>query len=175
MTTSTSSKVPATAGLVSIIAGIVFVVAGAVTWGLVSSNLKAEEITVAEDAAAFGGRLVQDPFTAFAQADIINQHALAASDGQTYAELGTAIAEARAAGATDDSEEVTALQGQRATVMNASFLRASLFTSVVAFGVAALVIGLGVMFTLIGVALRKVTVAAAPVTISTPAETPARP
>ena len=40
--------------------------------------------------------------------------------------------------------------------MNGSFLRASLFTSVVAFGVAALVMGLGLLFILIGVALRKV-------------------
>ena len=32
------------------ILGGVFLVAGAVTWGAVSSNLKAENITVAEDA-----------------------------------------------------------------------------------------------------------------------------
>jgi hypothetical protein len=37
--------------------------------------------------------------------------------------------------------------------MTASFLRASLFTSVVAFGVAALVAALGVMFVLLGLAL----------------------
>ena len=39
--------------------------------------------------------------------------------------------------------------------MNASFLRASLYTSVVAFGVAALVMGLGVLLGLIGVALTR--------------------
>ena len=38
--------------------------------------------------------------------------------------------------------------------MTASFLRASLFTSVVAFGVSALVAGLGVLFILVGVALN---------------------
>lgn len=43
--------------------------------------------------------------------------------------------------------------GLRTQAMNASFLRASLFTSVVAYGVAALVIGLGVMFCLLGWAL----------------------
>jgi zinc transporter ZupT len=37
--------------------------------------------------------------------------------------------------------------------MTASFLRASLFTSVVAFGVAALVAGLGLLFILLGLAL----------------------
>jgi hypothetical protein len=49
--------------------------------------------------------------------------------------------------------------------MNGSFLRASLFTSVVAFGVAALVIGIGVVFGLIGFALRRVA-SAAPETIA---------
>jgi hypothetical protein len=39
--------------------------------------------------------------------------------------------------------------------MNASFLRASLFTSVVAFGICALVIGLGVVLAVIGGALRR--------------------
>jgi predicted phage tail protein len=37
-------------------------------------------------------------------------------------------------------------------VMTASFLRASLFTSVVSFGVAALVAALGVLFILVGIA-----------------------
>ena len=43
----------------------------------------------------------------------------------------------------------------RDTVMNASFLRASLFTSVVAFGICVLVIGLGIVLGVIGRALRK--------------------
>jgi hypothetical protein len=39
--------------------------------------------------------------------------------------------------------------------MNGSFLRASLFTSVVAFGVSALVVGVGLMFILLGITLRS--------------------
>jgi hypothetical protein len=39
--------------------------------------------------------------------------------------------------------------------MNGSFLQASLFTAVVAFGVAALVVALGVMFILVGLAFRQ--------------------
>ena len=50
-------------------------------------------------------------------------------------------------------EKVTA---QRTTAMTGSFLRASLFTSVVAYGVSALVIGLGILFLLLGWALRSV-------------------
>jgi len=56
--------------------------------------------------------------------------------------------------------------------MNGSFLRASLFTSVVAYGVAALVMGLGVLFALLGFALRKVStttvITSAPATAAVP-------
>ena len=41
--------------------------------------------------------------------------------------------------------------------MTASFLQASLFTSVVAFGVAAMAIAVGVLFILIGLGIRDVT------------------
>lgn len=124
------------AGLLAIIAGAVFLVAGGVTWASVSSHLAAENITVSEDAAAFGGQTVDTPWEAFAQADIINHHALDATGGKTYAEL--------------DKEDPL-----RAVAMNGSFLRASLFTSVVAFGVAALVMGIGVVFGIVGFALRR--------------------
>ena len=120
--------------LLSIIAGVILVIAGGVTWGTVSSKLADEKITVSED-ASFGGQTVNSPWTAYSQADIINHHALEATGGLTYAEL--------------DKEDPL-----RATVMNASFLRTSLFTSVVSFGIAALVMGLGVLFILVGYALR---------------------
>ncbi|WP_421732689.1 aromatic ring-opening dioxygenase LigA [Cellulomonas sp.] len=144
MSTVTNPRFVRLAGLLSIIAGAVFLIAGAVTWSQVSSHLAAENITVSDDAAAFAGASVNTPWEAFAQADIINHHALTATDGKTYAEL--------------DKEDPL-----RAVAMNGSFLRASLFTSVVAFGVAALVMGIGVVFGLIGFALRQV----APATVVT--------
>jgi len=122
-------------GLIAMILGAVFIVAGITTWGMVSSKLAAERITVSGDAPAFAGATVSDPFTAFVQADIINQHALAATDGKTYAEL--------------DKEDPL-----RATAMNGSFLRASLFTSVIAFGVALFAIGVGALSILLGWGLR---------------------
>ncbi|MFQ6170520.1 hypothetical protein ACK8HX_02845 [Oryzobacter sp. R7] len=42
------------------------------------------------------------------------------------------------------------------TVDNGSFLRASLFTSVLAFGVSAMAMGLGVVQILLGLSMRKV-------------------
>ena len=125
--------------IVVMVFGMIFAVAGTGTWIAVSANLKAEKITVSQDAAAFGGQLVDTPWEAWAQADIINKHALKASDGKTYSEL--------------DKENPV-----RETMMNGSFLRASLFTSVVAFGVALLVLGLGVVFIITGEALRRVAV-----------------
>jgi hypothetical protein len=143
------------AGLVCLVAGIAFVLAGGVTWFMVSDQLAAEEITVPEDANFLAGREVRGPFTAYAQADIINHHALAGTEGRTYAELGAAMREVE-----EGSAEHEELQAQRNSVMNASFLRASLFTSVVAYGVAALVIGLGVLFVLVGLALTRLAKAA---------------
>lgn len=140
-------------GIISLIAGIIMVVAGAITYGAVSAQLGDENITVPGDAAFLAGDKVDGPFSAFAQADIINKHALEGSEGKTYAELGAEASEARDAG---NEELATSLGEARGTVMTASFLRASLFTSVLAFGVAALVIGLGVMFALIGWALMSI-------------------
>ena len=134
-------------GLIAMILGAVFIVAGITTWGMVSSKLAAERITVSDDAPMFAGATVSDPFTAFVQADIINQHALAATDGKTYAEL--------------DREDPL-----RATAMNGSFLRASLFTSVIAFGVALFAIGVGALSILLGWGIRLAAPAGTVVTSS---------
>ena len=122
-------------GALVMAAGLLFTLAGAGTWMMVSNALGDERITVADDAARFGGELVDGPLTAYYQADIIEHHALEASGGKTYAEL--------------DREDPV-----REVVMNGSFLRASLFTSVVSFGIAAMAMGLGVVLVLIGFALR---------------------
>ena len=122
------------------VAGIVLVVAGVATYAVVSSTLAEQKITVSDDAQFFARQQVTQPWQAYAQADVIAKHASEIAGGKTYAELPQ-----------DDPN--------RQTVMNASFLQASLFTSVVAFGVAALAVGLGIVFLLIGVALRRVAAA----------------
>ena len=146
-----NAKIVRIVGLVAIVAGALLVVAGGATWVTVRSQLVAENITIPEDAMAFQGNRVDGPLDAYVQADIINHHALEGSGGMTYAEL--------------DREDPA-----RATVMNASFLRASLFTSVIAFGIAAFAAGLGVLFVLIGYALRAAVPAGATVRATTPGE-----
>ena len=123
-------------GLLVIIAGAILAVAGVVTYATVSNKLSDQRITVADDAAHFAGQQVTQPWQAYAQANVIAKHANEIGGGKTYAELPE-----------DDPN--------RNTVMTASFLQASLFTSVLAFGVAALAVGLGIVFILIGVALRR--------------------
>ena len=134
---------PKIVGVLSIIAGIIMAVAGIITYVTVSQQLAAENITVPDDAIFLAGDKVDGPFSAYAQADIINKHALESSGGETYATL--------------DREDPA-----RAQMMNASFLRASLFTSVVSFGLAALVVGLGILFALQGWSLMALSKRYAP-------------
>ena len=108
------------------LAGVVLSVAGATTYFMVQSNLADERITVSEDSPRFANDKVDGPFTAFQEAQMIEKHYLESTEGKTYAEL--------------DREDPA-----RATAMTASFLRASLFTSVVSFGVAAMAFGLGIV------------------------------
>jgi hypothetical protein len=144
--TTTTSRRPGSPvrllGLLVVVGGILLALGGAATWALVQTSLADEQITVAEDARWFAGEPVDGPLTAYAEADIIEHHALEASAGKTYAEL--------------DREDPV-----RATVMNGSFLRASLFTSVVSFGIAAMAVGLGVLFVLVGAALIRLAPATA--------------
>jgi hypothetical protein len=128
------TKLPKVVAITTIVAGGILIVAGAITYFAVHRQLSDEHIVVSSDAAHFGGQDVEGPFTAYEQAQTIKKHALDIGGGKTYAELPK-----------DDPA--------RQSVMTASFLRSSLYTSVVAFGVAALVIGLGVLFVLIGLAL----------------------
>ena len=120
-----------------VIAGVIMIAAGGYTWYLVRDQLSNEKITVSSDASHFAGDAVDSPWTAYAQADAIKQHALEAGGGKTYAELPQ-----------DDPK--------RDTVMTASFLRASLYTSVVSFGVAVFAAGVGLILVLIGWALLRV-------------------
>jgi hypothetical protein len=128
------NKVPRVISIVLIVAGLMMMVAGSFTYYLVHRELADEKIVVSDDARTLAGHEVDGPFSAYSEATVIRKHASEVADGLTYAQLDR-----------DDP--------RRETVVTASFLRASLFTSVVAFGVAALVVGLGVLFILVGLAV----------------------
>jgi hypothetical protein len=124
------------ASIASIVLGALMIVAAGATWIMVSSELDDQEIVTPDD-ACLPGRDVTGPFTAYCQAEIIDEHALESTGGLTYAELEQ-----------DDP--------LREVAMNASFLRSSLYTSVVAFGVAAMAAAMGILFILIGLGMRDV-------------------
>lgn len=125
-----------TASVASILLGLLLVIGGLATWYVVSSTLADQKITTSDD-ACLPGRVVADPFTAYCEAKVIEQHTLEATNGLHYAELER-----------DDP--------LRERALTSSFLQASLFTSVVAFGVAAMAVGMGFLFVLIGLGIRQV-------------------
>ena len=75
------------AGLVIAVIGALMLIGGIGTWTMVQTELAAEQITVTEDAATNAGKVVNGPFTAYSQAEVINEHSLKASGGKTYAQL----------------------------------------------------------------------------------------
>ena len=128
------------------------VVTGAAAWAVISQQLKAQKIEVHKDGPELlAGKPVAGPLTAFSQAAVIEKHALRMGQGRTFSEISEEWMEATQAGDTARAEE---LAGPRQMVMQANFLRASLFTSVLAFGVSALTIGIGVLCGVVGTALE---------------------
>lgn len=124
------------ASIASVVLGALMVLGAGGTWWMVSSTLADQKITTSED-ACLDGRTVRGPFTAYCQAKVIEKHTLDQTDGRTYAEL--------------DREDPL-----RETALTSSFLQSSLFTSVVAFGVAAMAGAIGVLFILIGLGMWDV-------------------
>ena len=118
-------------GIIGIVVGALMVLGGIAAWIGVTVQLSEENITVAEDAAFLQGAPVTDPPTAWAQAEVIQKHTLELTGGLTYAEL-------------DQDDPL------RETAATASYLRTSLFTSIVAFGVALLAAGTGAIAILYG-------------------------
>jgi hypothetical protein len=126
-----------TAAILSIVIGVILIIGGAATWIIVSNTLAEQRITVSDDAPCLAGNDVNGPLSAYCEAMIIDEHALEATGGKRYAELAR----------EDPLRQVAA---------TSSFLQASLFTSVVAFGVAAVAVLIGFLFILIGLGIRDV-------------------
>ena len=134
--------------IVVIVAGAVLAVGGTITWFVIRHQLVNERIVTPKD-ASIPNKAVQGPLTAYSMANIINHHAMEITGGKTFAQLPQ-----------DDP--------RRVTVQTASFLRASLFTSVLAFGVAAMAGGLGILFVIIGWALFSLSRSLSAPTAGTP-------
>ena len=133
----------------------------------VQSELKAQNIVTPDD-ASIPGVVVDDIATARSMADIIDHHARTSSDGLTYSEMGRFMTpDGDPAGTNDPEAAVLGADGNpvsnpaRTTAFQASALRTSLFSSVMAFEISTLVMGLGLMLVVLGLAVAGVGVALA--------------
>ncbi|WP_425953507.1 aromatic ring-opening dioxygenase LigA [Xylanimonas sp. McL0601] len=135
---STTTKRPVRMfGIIGLVTGLFMIVAGGATWGVVTSQLSSQNITVTSNAPFLAGTTVNNPFSAFAQAAGIEASTNEMTGGRSFADLDR-----------DDPLREVAQQG--------AFLQASLFTSVIAYGVAALVIGTGALVAGNGYALTRI-------------------
>jgi hypothetical protein len=137
-------------GGIAIAAGSLFVAAGAGAWFTVTKQLRDEKITVPGNAPVLAGKPVQGPATAYVQALVIKRNAERGAGGRTFADISDALREVESG-----SDEERELRGQSAALSTAASLRTSLMTSVLAYGVSALVAGLGVFFTVVGSQFRR--------------------
>lgn len=117
--------------------GILMIVGGAGAWGAVAQGLSQEKVHVTDNAPAFAGERVDAPWEAWAQSEAIRTDLQEMTGGRTYADL--------------DREDPL-----RPAVATGTFLRASLMTSVIGFGVALAVVGVGTGFVIGGLGLRSV-------------------
>jgi len=118
--------------IIIVVMGAGLVLGGIANYTIVGNTLRAERIITSSD-ACMPDRLVADPLTAYCQATQIADQEAILTDGKTYSELN------------DGQESVKEI------AQEASFLRASLFTAVVAFGVSALAAIVGLMFLILGI------------------------
>lgn len=156
-----------------VILGVTFLVGGGytVSRGLdakdqVRQQLLAQNITTPGDASIPNAK-VQDVATAKSMAEIIDEHARESTGDRTYAEMGRFLA---ASGEGDTNEEADAMLGPdgrpvanplRNVAFQASALQTSLFSAVMAFEVATLVLGIGALLAALGVAIGGVGIALA--------------
>lgn len=162
--------------IVLVVVGIGFLAGGGYTIvrGLearaeVREQLLAQNITTPPDAEIPNAR-VQDAATAHAMANVIGKHALEATGGKTYAEMGRFLTPD--GGETSDEEQ--ALKDEngnpvpnplRNVAFQAAALQTALHTSHMAFNVADLVIGIGAFVVILGLVVGGIGVALGALTI----------
>ena len=154
-------------GLAFLVGGGYATVRGFDARAQVRQELLAQNITTPEDASIPNAR-VDDVATAKSMADIINTHATESTGGLTYAEMHRFMTPDGDPAGTDDPElAVKDANGKpvanpmRNVAFQASALRTSLYSSVMAFEVSTLVVGIGALLAALGLAVGGVGVALA--------------
>jgi hypothetical protein len=156
-------------------------------WGIntVRDNLAAENIVGTED-SSIPGQKVDTGSEARAFAAVMRRHALEATDGQTYAEMGRFLDEngnqtsdeAQAAKdpqtgrpVENTARNIWVTQTALATALNVAYLGERIGVFGIIMGVALVLIGIGFLVLTLGGALRERDAAAAAAAASQPAPT----
>lgn len=172
------ARMPRILSFIVVVLGAIMVIVGIGAYTGVSLDLRSQNIAVAAITAdapgSDAGKPVAGPFTAMAQINAIGHHVAAAtggktfgqmsqvssSDGKTYSKEVTAEASSdgqdHAAGSPLTAADATSYAA-RITAQQGSWTQASLYVSVLAFGVSAAIAGTGVVIVLIGLTLVSVT------------------
>ena len=124
--------------------GVVMIIAAILSWTFISQQVSREQITTPED-ASIPNTPVQGPFTLKAQADIMREHTLGMTDGQTYAEMPRQIEQIDANGNKTMVDNTA-----RNTWVTVTALTTALNLGLLSYGLSALVGALGIIFVLIG-------------------------
>ena len=150
-------------GVITIGAGIFAIGEGASAKSDVQDKLQEQSITLPDDAGeivegAEPGAVVDTPDEAEQMANVINAHALEASGGLTYSEMGRfATEDGDPAGTNDPEEAAVGPNGQplpnpaRNTAFQAAALQTSLYSSFMGFKVSDFVQGFGLFAVAVGI------------------------
>lgn len=144
----------------------------------VRAELRDQNIVTPKD-AAIPNTLVHDIPTATAMADIIDRHARRTTGGLSFAEMGRFVARSGdRAGTSVEAEAARGPDGQpirnplRTVAFESATVRTGLFTTIMAFNIADLVVGLGAMTLALGFALASVGVVLGDLRVRVPLRRP---
>lgn len=170
-----TARAPRVLSMIVVVVGALMAAVGVTTYAITASQLRAQHVAVAavtpENPGSMAGKRVGDPFTALAEINAIKHHTSAITGGKTYGELGNVASsdgktynkDVTVAASTDGKahtagQALSAADARtyaaRSTAQQSSFLQASIYVSVLAFGLSALIVGLGLVVVLIGLTMR---------------------
>jgi hypothetical protein len=160
-------------GLVFLAVGVYTMYRGFDARDQVRAELVAQNIVTPGDASIPNTQVTDIP-TARSMAEIIDAHARTSTGGLGFAEMGRFMsADGDPAGTSNPDEALLGEDGQpvpnalRNVAFQSSALQTSLYTSIMAFEVATLVIGLGLMIIVLGLAVGGLGVALGALAIPT--------
>jgi len=165
-----NAQTPKTWSLIVGIVGVLMLLGGIGLYIGVSVQLTSQHASVsvkdADDPGPYANQEIRGPITAYAQIQVIQHHLKTITGGKTFGQLPL-IATSDGKTYNADVTQATSTDGEvhkkgdplsasdaktysaRNTAQQAAFLQASLLVSIIAFGIAVMIAGLGLMFIVI--------------------------